>query len=256
MKVAIDPPVRRPLTPNEQRVYKLLQEGLEPLEIARKLHMALQISNLANRHDVPPDTVMGLITSIREKDWDIPKINKEEDNMSRGQKTPVEKVHEISVLKGEGKTHQQIAEITGVPISTVGKVCTRLNKAETKKEPAPSENGTSTKEIIPTTIVPEIPADVNPCDEVSDENFCCEVTGDTDMEAYMADREKFFAERKSVPDIVLKACQEMKNELGRKIAGFQAEITLLEIAKGEYEDELAELMKFLEKVATCEEGQK
>lgn len=99
MRVAIDPPVRRPLTPNEQRVYKLLQEGLEPLEAARKLHMALQISNLANRHDVPPDTVMGLIASIREKGWEIPDYNKEENNMSRGQKTPVEKVREISVLK-------------------------------------------------------------------------------------------------------------------------------------------------------------
>ena len=45
--------------------------------------------------------------------------------MSRGQKTPVEKVHEISILKDEGKTH----------LSTVGKVCAQLNKAETKKEP-------------------------------------------------------------------------------------------------------------------------
>ncbi len=133
MKIAIDPPVRRPLTPNEQRVLGLLREGLEPLEIARQLHMALQISNLANRHDVPPDTVMGLIASIREKGWDIPDYNKEDDNMSRGQKTPVEKVREISVLKDEGKTQRQIAEITGVPISTVGKVCARLGKAETKK---------------------------------------------------------------------------------------------------------------------------
>ena len=115
MRIAIDPPVRRPLTPNEQHVYKLLQEGLEPLEAARKLHMLLQISNLANRHDVPPDTVMGLIASIREKGWEIPENNKEENNMSRGQKTPVEKVHEISVLKDEGKTQRQIAEITGVP---------------------------------------------------------------------------------------------------------------------------------------------
>ena len=115
MKIAIDPPAKRSLNPNEQRVLGLLREGLEPLEIARQLHMALQISNLANRHDVPPDTVMGLIASIREKGWDIPDYNKEDDNMSRGQKTPVEKVREISVLKDEGKTQRQIAEITGVP---------------------------------------------------------------------------------------------------------------------------------------------
>lgn len=115
MKIAIDPPAKRSLNPNEQRVLGLLREGLEPLEIARQLHMALQISNLANRHDVPPDTVMGLIASIREKGWDIPDYNKEDDNMSRGQKTPVEKVREISVLKDEGKTQRQIAEITGFP---------------------------------------------------------------------------------------------------------------------------------------------
>lgn len=238
MRVAIDVPARRSLTPNEQRVYKLLQEGLEPSEVARKLHMAMRISNLANIHDVPPDTVMGLIASIREKGWEIPKINKEEDNMSRGQKTPVEKVHEIGVLKDEGKTQRQIAEITGVPFSTVGKVCARLEKAEIKEEPAPSGNDTSSKETVSTTIVPEIPADVNPCDEISDENFCCEVTGDTDMEAYMADREKFFAERKAVPDIVLEACREKRAELQVKIDIARADIK-------DWSRELREITEFL-----------
>lgn len=238
MRVAIDAPARRSLTPNEQRVYKLLQEGLEPSEVARRLHMALRISNLANIHDVPPDTVMGLMTSIREKGWEIPKINKEEDNMSRGQKTPVEKVHEIGVLKDEGKTQRQIAEITGVPFSTVGKVCARLEKAEIKEEPAPSGNDTSSKETTSTTIVPEIPADVNPCDEISDENFCCEVTGDTDMEAYMADREKFFAERKAVPDIVLEACREKRAELQVKIDIARADIK-------DWSRELREITEFL-----------
>lgn len=241
MRVAIDPPVRRPLTPNEQRVYKLLQEGLEPLEVARKLHMPLQISNLANRYDVPPDTVMGLIASMREKDWEIPDYNKEENNMSRGQKTPVEKVHEISVLKSEGKTQPQIAEITGVPVSTVGKVCTRLNKAETKKEPAPSANGTSTQEkTFNNSIVPEIPADVNPCDEISDEDFCCKVTGDTDMEAYLADREKFFAAKKRViPDAVKEACLRMREDELSKIDALLNEVNFRR-------ERVGELEKFLE----------
>lgn len=247
MRISIDAPARRSLTPNETRVYNLLQEGLEPLEVARKLHMSLQISNLANRHDVPPDTVMGLMTSIREKGWEIPKINKEENTMSRGQKTPVEKVREISVLKDEDKTQRQIAEITGVPFSTVGKVCARLEKAEIKEEPAPSANDTSSKGVYEKNnftdiIIPEIPADVNPCDEVSDENFCCEVTGDTDMEAYMADREKFFAERKaerkSVPDIVLEACREKRAELQDKINIARADIK-------DWSRELREIIEFL-----------
>lgn len=239
MRVTIDPPARRPLTPNEQRVCKLLQEGLEPLEVARKLHMPLQISNLANRHDVPPDTVMGLIASMREKGWEIPDYNKEENNMSRGQKTPVEKVHEISILKNEGKTQPQIAEITGVPVSTVGKVCARLNNAETKKEPAPSANGTSTKENLTNIIVPEIPADVNPCDEISDEDFCCEVTGDTDMEAYLADREKFFAaKRRVLPVIVWEALMEKMEDLNGKIAAAQSDIK-------EWADEMSKISAFI-----------
>ena len=238
MRIAIDPPVRRPLTPNEQRVYKLLQEVLEPLEVARRLHMALQISNLANRHDVPPDTVMGLIASIREKGWEIPDYNKEENNMSRGQKTPVEKVHEISVLKGEGKTHQQIAEITGVPVSTVSKVCARLGSTETKEEPAPSGNDTSSKEIIPNTIVPEIPADINPCDEISEENFCCEVTGDTDMEAYLA-QDCSTPTEKAVPDAVMEACRRMREDELSKINALLDEV---DFRRGR----VNELEKFLE----------
>ena len=242
MRVAIDPPVRRPLTPNETRVYKLLQEGLEPLEVAWRLHMSLQISNLANRHDVPPDTVMGLITSIREKGWEIPDYNKEENNMSRGQKTPVEKVHEISVLKGEGKTQAQIAEITGVPVSTVGKVCARLNKAEVKEEPAPSANDTSSKETIPNTIVPEIPEDVNPCDEISEENFCCEVTGDTDMEAYLA-QDCSAPTEKAVPDAVKEACLRMREDELSKIDTLLDEVKFRRRRVGELEKFLREGQK-------------
>ncbi len=225
MRIAIDPPVRRPLTPNEQHVYKLLQEGLEPLEAARKLHMLLQISNLANRHDVPPDTVMGLIASIREKGWEIPENNKEENNMSRGQKTPVEKVHEISILKDEGKTH----------LSTVGKVCAQLNKAETKKEPAPSANGTSTKEIISNTIVPEIPADVNTPDKI----FCCEVTGDTNIEARLVDREKLLAAKvRDIPTIVWEALTEKIEDLEGKIATAQSDIK-------EWTDDISKISAFI-----------
>lgn len=236
MRVAIDVPARRSLTPNEQRVYKLLQEGLEPLEVARKLHMALRISNLANIHDVPPDTVMGLIASIREKGWEIPKINKEEDNMAKGQKTSPEKKDEVKTLRAEGKSQREISKITGVPQTTVHRICSEC--AEIKKEPAPSANDTSSKETVSTTIVPEIPADVNPCDEISDENFCCEVTGDTDMEAYMADREKFFAERKAVPDIVLEACREKRAELQVKIDIARADIK-------DWSRELREITEFL-----------
>lgn len=51
--------------------------------------------------------------------------------------------------------------------------------AQIKKEPAPSANGTSTNEkaFFTTTIVPEIPADVNPCGEISNEDFAAKSRG-------------------------------------------------------------------------------
>lgn len=139
--------------------------------------------------------------------------------MSRGQKTPVEKVREISVLKDEGKTHQQIAEITGVPISTVGKVCARLGKAEIKKEPAPLKNGTSTKEIISTTnIVPENSANVNTPDEISEAE-------------------------KAVSDAVTEACRRMREDELSKINALLDEVDFRRGRVGELEKFLREGQK-------------
>lgn len=153
MRISIDPPEQRSLTPNEQRVYKLLKEGKEPFEIAAQMHIMLQCSCLANVHDVPPESVMGLIASIREKGWEIPE--KEENNMPKGKKTPVEKVTEIAELKANGKTIMEISEETGVSKTTVQRVCNKLDLPETEKKPAPSANGTGTKKNSTSTIIPE-----------------------------------------------------------------------------------------------------
>lgn len=219
MRILIDPPAKRSLNPNEQRVCKLLQEGLTPTEIARRLHMALQISNLANRHDVPPDTVMGLIASIREKGWEIPNT-KEENNMAKGKKTPVETAHKTSELFKQGLSIADIVRETGVPQATVSRLCHKLDE---KEEPAPSANDTSSnskEEITSPNSISEIPADVNPADEIAgSDGFCCEVTGDTDMEAYMAEREKFLAAPKGVPTIVWEACMEKNGGTPRENQG-------------------------------------
>lgn len=92
--------------------------------------------------------------------------------------------------------------------------------AQIKKEPAPSANGTSTKENLTNIIVPEIPADVNPCDEISDEDFCCEVTGDTDIEAYLADRENFFEKtaRKKIWEIAMNELSDISDSLKKIIS--------------------------------------
>lgn len=137
--------------------------------------------------------------------------------MPKGQKTPVEQVHIIKELRTEGRSVSQIVTQTGVPQTTVTRICKMFENI--KKEPAPSANDTSPKETSTRNIIPEISADVNPCDEVSDEDFCCEVTGDTDIEAYMADREKFFKEvkkKRAVPEAVLEACRERRKALLQK----------------------------------------
>lgn len=242
MRVTIDPPARRALTPNEQRVYKLLRDGMEPIEIAKKLHMSLQCSNLVNRYDVPPDTIMGLIASIREKGWDTSNT-KEENIMPRGEKTPVGKLHEISFLRDEGKSYSEIAKITGVSFSTVRRTCMGVDidrAMETKEEPAPTAIDTSSQnEITSINSIAEIPADVNPADEIAgSDGFCCEVTGDTDMEAYMAERERDLAAPKKVPAIVLKISMEKREELYRKISAAESNIT-------EWYKEIDEISAFL-----------
>lgn len=111
--------------------------------------------------------------------------------------------------------------------------------SQIKKEPAPSANDTSSKVNPTTTIVPEIPADVNPCDEVSEENFCCEVTSSTDMEAYLADREKFLAAKGcGLPTIVWEACMEKMEDLRSKIATAQSDIK-------EWSNEISEISAFM-----------
>ena len=81
MRIAIDAPPVRSLSANEKMVYHLLKEGKTPREIAKKLHLALgSVNDLKyNTHDVMPDTVVNLITSIRQKGWDVPTNNNEEE---------------------------------------------------------------------------------------------------------------------------------------------------------------------------------
>lgn len=156
MKILIDPPPHRSLTPNEQRVYKLLQDGLTPLEISRKIRMTLQINPLVNLHDVPPDSVMGLIASIREKGWEIPQNNNEEEKeMPKGKKTPPEKIAEIKALRSDGKTYPEIAAAVNVSRQTVARVCQK------EKEPAPTDIGTSHKNNNHDISITDNPENVN-----------------------------------------------------------------------------------------------
>lgn len=77
MRIAIDAPSVRSLSANEKMVYQFLKQGLTPIEIARRMKLPVgQNSFSDNRYDVPCETITRLITSIREKGWDIPIDNK------------------------------------------------------------------------------------------------------------------------------------------------------------------------------------
>ena len=141
MNVLIDAPEKRSLSPNEQKVYKLLCIGLTDAEIAEKIHMRLQNDPHMIYNDVPPDSVRGLMASIREKGWKIPENNEEESFMARGNKTPDEKIAEVQALRNEGKSTAAISKETGVPLTTVQRICRKMLTEE--KEPAPAATDTS-----------------------------------------------------------------------------------------------------------------
>lgn len=220
MRIAIDAPAVRSLSANEKMVYQMLKEGKTPREIAKKLHLALgDVTDLKyNSHDVMPDTVVNLITSIREKGWDIPTDNKEDNEMARKSRFDAEEKRSIVTEYRSG------ASMAHAPITDE-----ELERAYGNDTP------------------------------------CYEVTGDTDMGAYMADRIKeepetaateSGSEQENIPNIpadivspseenvktiplaVREACQDKIDYLNGEIAAEQAVID-------EWKAQIAEIKKFL-----------
>lgn len=122
----IDVPMVRPLTPNEQKVYSLLRMGYTAKEVARQLHMPYGDEFFCNVHDVTCDTVRHLITSIREKGWDIPeKENEEGEDMQKYTNKQKEKVYK---LYDEGKAPKEISIKMKLPYKSVWKWCDTYKK--------------------------------------------------------------------------------------------------------------------------------
>lgn len=171
MRVMIDAPTVRALSANEQRVYKLLRQGCTPKDIAGQLHISLGSADYIpmSIHDVLPDTVVGLITSIREKGWDIPS-DKEENEMAKSPKFSAEEKRSIVTEYNSGATMAQVAEKHGTVKSTVYNIVQEYKKhgeaafedAEAEKEPATAATVTSSEQET----CDNIPADiVSPSEE-------------------------------------------------------------------------------------------
>ena len=211
MRIAIDAPPVRSLSANEKMVYHLLKEGKTPKEIAKKMHLALgSVNDLKyNTHDVMPDTIVNLITSIRQKGWDIPTNNKEEAEM---QKLTEKNKRSIVTANSAGATVTSLAEKYNVSKSAIYNVIKDFNnrgetalsgetEVETEKEPATAATETgSEQEIcndIPADIIPETEENVKP---ESEENIPI------------------------IPESVLEACRERRLNLQKDIEDFEASI--------------------------------
>lgn len=171
MRVPINAPTVRPLSPNEQKVYSLLRMGYTPKEVARQLHMPYGDEFFCNVHDVTCDTVRHLITSIREKGWEIPQENEEEEEEDV-QKYTIKQKEKALQLFEQGMKPTEIAEKLKIPYKTVSKWTCAYNKQkllslaadeDKKEEPASAATDTDSESESfgkeSTDIIPEnIPA--------------------------------------------------------------------------------------------------
>ena len=227
MRIAIDAPPVRSLSANEKMVYHLLKEGKTPKEIAKKMHLALgSVNDLKyNTHDVMPDTIVNLITSIRQKGWDIPKNNKEEAEM---QKLTEENKRSIVTANSAGATVTSLAEKYNVSKSAIYNVIKDFNnrgetalsgetEVDIEKEPetAATESGSEQEIVpnIPADIIPETEENVKPESEENDEPL--------------------------IPQSVIEACWGRIDDLRNQIAQEQAVID-------DWERQIAEIKEFLE----------
>ena len=229
MRIAIDAPPVRSLSANEKMVYHLLKEGKTPKEIAKKMHLALgSVNDLKyNTHDVMPDTIVNLITSIRKKGWDIPTNNKEESEMPRITLTEEDK-RSIVTANQAGATAKELAEKYGVAKGTIWNIVSEWKKRgetalsgeteiETKEEPATAATETGSEqeivEAIPADIIPETEENVKPESEENAEPL--------------------------IPQSVIEACWARVDDLRHQIAAEQAVID-------DWERQIAEIKEFLE----------
>lgn len=225
MRIAIDAPPVRSLSANEKMVYQFLKEGKTPREIAKKLHLALgSVNDLKyNTHDVMPDTIVNLITSIREKGWDIPTNNNEEE--AEMQKLTEENKRSIVTANSAGATVSSLAEKYNVSKSAIYNVIKDFNnrgesafcetEVETKEEPATAATETGSEQEI----CNDIPA---PIVTPSEENV-----------------------KPVIPQAVIEACWGRKEELKEQIAQEQAVID-------DWKRQIAEIDDFLLGGVQCE----
>lgn len=229
MRIAIDAPPVRSLSANEKMVYQFLKEGLTPIEIARRMKLPVGRNNFSdNRYDVPNETITRLITSIREKGWDIPTNNKEEAEMPRITLTEEDKRNIVTATQA-GATAKELAEKYGVAKGTIWNIVSEWKKrgetalsgeteVETKEEPATAATETGSEQEM----CDDIPA---PIVTPSEENVKPVIS-------------------QVIPQAVIEACWGRKSELEEQIAQEQVVID-------DWKRQIAEIDDFLDLAKLC-----
>jgi len=152
MLIEINAPPVRSLNANEKQVYQMLANGITDVEISKLLQIPY---NTAYFSGIPELSIVSIITSIREKGWEIPKKNRNNRNeeiiMPIGKKTPIETVNAIKRLLDEGKSLYEIYKSLHLPPTTARNIIDRLKK----EKPAPAETDTSAnkEQNIPNYII-------------------------------------------------------------------------------------------------------
>ncbi len=225
MRVCIGAP-NMGLSVNERRMLELIGQGKEPREIAKIMHLAYGTTYMVgcDKHGITLDTVINLITSLRNKGYDIP-IIKEDKFMEKVRRTPEEKAAIISAYR-EGKTFGQIAQELSIPKQTVYNIITAWkvhgDSSLQAEEPTPIEGATEkepAEEAAPTSSV--LQENIN----IIDVDTSITQNGD--------------AVKPVVPQAVIEACWERIDALKEQIDSTQAVID-------DWKAQLADINGFLE----------
>ena len=155
MRIAIDAPAVRSLSANEKMVYRFLKDGLTPTEIAHRMHIPVGKGGYVNQTcELPGESIMGIITSIREKGWDIPTENNKEEAEMPIVKLSEEDKRNIVTANQAGASVTELAAKYHIAKGTVYNIVSEWKKkgdtalngeteVETKEEPetAATESG-------------------------------------------------------------------------------------------------------------------
>lgn len=228
MRIAIDAPAVRSLSANEKMVYRFLKDGLTPTEIAHRMHIPVGKGGYVNQTcELPGESIMGIITSIREKGWDIPTENNKEEAEMPIVKLSEEDKRNIVTANQAGASVTELAAKYHIAKGTVYNIVSEWKKkgdtalngeteVETKEEPETAATESGSEENVVSNDSADI---VTP----SEENVKCE---DKKSETV-------------IPQAVIEACLEKRLSLTEQIEETQLLID-------DWKSQIADINSFLE----------